>query len=189
MRALRLSVGIAIYCFSAIVGAQDFRATLLGSGENFPQPLHVVGFPGLWLGGWVFWDRDHPLRVFGPEGTANMIEHLTEAFSFDIGIRISDDRASPEGVKIDVTEVEDGFIWRDGNVAIRAIKVDHRPVEPAFGYRVDYDSRSVPGACFLKSRRSWPFTPTWSWGTCRSWNWSRRLVPPMTGRSSLAKTS
>jgi ribonuclease Z len=191
MRWLRLSIGVIVYSLCSLCGAQDFRVTLLGSGENYPQPGrmgpsilveagdqtyvfdagrgaihrfvesgaafdeldavffthlhsdHVVGFPGLWLGGWLWSVRDYPLRVFGPVGTSNMIEHLTEAFSFDIGIRTADDGAAPGGARIEVTEVEDGFIWRDGGVEIRDIEVDHRPVKPAFGYRVDYYGRSV----------------------------------------------
>ncbi len=171
--------------------AQDFRITLLGSGENFPQPDrlgpsilveaggrayvfdagrgvlqrladagvvrrevnavffthlhsdHVVGFPGLWLGGWLFSRRDTPWQIFGPVGTQNMVEHLREAYSFDIDIRIYDAGVPAEGIAFNVTEVEDGFIWNDGDVVIRAIEVDHRPIKPAFGYRIDVGEHSV----------------------------------------------
>ncbi len=104
---------------------------------------HVVGFPGLWLGGWLFSRRDTPWQIFGPAGTQNMVEHLRLAFSFDIDIRISDDGVPASGIVANVTEVEDGYIWEDGNVIIRAIEVDHRPIEPAFGYRIDVGDYSV----------------------------------------------
>src|SRR6195256_2636717 len=37
---------------------------------------HVVGFPDLWLTGWLTEGRDAPLRVWGPRGTKSMMSHL-----------------------------------------------------------------------------------------------------------------
>lgn len=188
----RLILALILYVATVTsAGADDFRVTLLGSGENYPQTGrlgpsilveagdqllvfdagrgvlqrfyesgasytdvngiffthlhsdHVIGFPGLWLGGWLFDNRGDPVPVFGPVGTTEMVQHLKSAFSFDIGIRILDDRAPPAGVTVDVTEVEDGFVWRSGDVEVRAIEVDHRPIEPAFGYRISYGGYSV----------------------------------------------
>ena len=174
-----------------VASAGDFRVTLLGSGENYPQTDrmgpsilieagdqtlvfdagrgalqrfyesgasfkdvagiffthlhsdHVIGFPGLWLGGWHFEGRETSVPVFGPAGTREMVEHIKAAFSFDIGIRIEDDRAPPEGVGVNVTEIDEDFVWRSGDVVVRAIDVDHRPIEPAFGYRIEYGGFSV----------------------------------------------
>lgn len=105
---------------------------------------HVVGFPDLWLTGWlVNPGRNRPLRVWGPKGTENMISHLKAAYEFDIRFRLSDDRAAPDGVTVLTQEISDGVILRDGNLIITAFEVDHSPVSPAFGYRIDYDGRSV----------------------------------------------
>lgn len=105
---------------------------------------HVVGFPDLWLTGWlVGTGRDRPLRVWGPSGTKEMIAHLEKAFAFDIRIRQEDDRAAPEGVRVVVGEVREGVILDEGGLKITAFEVDHAPVAPAFGYRVDYAGRSV----------------------------------------------
>ena len=44
---------------------------------------HVVGFPDLWLTGWIgrpWGQRAQPLPVYGPEGTRQMMEHLPLAF-------------------------------------------------------------------------------------------------------------
>ena len=103
---------------------------------------HVMGFPGLWLATWGFSRRAQPLRVFGPTGTQSMLEHLRQAFAFDIDIRIFEG-ALESGVGFDVTELEDGFVWQDGDVSVHAFEVDHSPVKPAFGYRIDWGSRSV----------------------------------------------
>lgn len=105
---------------------------------------HVVGLPDLWLTGWLVRPgRNRPLTVWGPRGTSSMLAHLRDAFAFDIQLRQSDDGASPAGVQISSVEVSDGIVYDSGGVRITAFSVDHAPVEPAFGYRIDYAGRSV----------------------------------------------
>ena len=104
---------------------------------------HVVGFPDLWLTGWLTPGRDVPLQVWGPRGTKNMMSHLEQAYEYDIRIRLYDDRASPDGVVILAEEIADGFVYEKSGVKITAFDVDHTPVKPAFGYRIDYGGRSV----------------------------------------------
>jgi ribonuclease Z len=105
---------------------------------------HIVGLPDLWLTGWLVRPgRARPLTVWGPPGTKNMLEHLREAFAFDIGVRQSDDGASPLGAQIRTYEVMDQIVYDSGGVRITAFSVDHAPVEPALGYRFDYAGRSV----------------------------------------------
>ncbi len=59
---------------------------------------HVVGFPDLWLTGWLIVPgRTVPLRVWGPSGTAEMMSHIEQAFAYDVHIRQSDEHTSPEG--------------------------------------------------------------------------------------------
>lgn len=104
---------------------------------------HVVGFPDVWLTGWLIGQRNRALEVWGPPGTENMINHLRQAFEFDIRFRISDDKARPEGAVISTHEISPGFSHEQNGVKVTAIKVDHAPVEPAYGYRIDYGGRSV----------------------------------------------
>jgi ribonuclease Z len=105
---------------------------------------HVVGFPDLWLTGWlVNPGRDRPVLVWGPRGTKKMMSHLEQAYDFDIRIRLYDDRASPEGVVILAEDILEGVVLEKGGVKITAFEVDHKPVTPAFGYRVDFGGRSV----------------------------------------------
>ena len=105
---------------------------------------HVVGLPDLWLTGWLVRPgRNRPLTVWGPRGTVSMVTHLREAFAFDIQVRQSDDRASPTGVQLRPVDIADGVVHDSAGVRITAFPVDHGPVEPAFGYRIDYAGRSV----------------------------------------------
>ena len=104
---------------------------------------HVVGLVDLWLTGWVIDRRTKPLRIYGPTGTAEMVEHLMAAFTFDVDIRTSEARLDPRGALLEVVELTDGFVWTEGEVTVRAFLVDHSPVEPAFGFRVDRGERAV----------------------------------------------
>jgi ribonuclease Z len=104
---------------------------------------HIVGLPDLWLTGWLISERKEPLKIFGPSGTANMMEHLRKAYSYDISIRADDDSAFAEGSKFLVNEIQQGVIYENNGVKVIAITVDHFPVKPAFGYRIEYQGHSV----------------------------------------------
>ncbi|MBS1528679.1 MAG: MBL fold metallo-hydrolase [Bacteroidetes bacterium] len=104
---------------------------------------HVVGLPDLWLTGWLLSRRAAPLKVFGPAGTNDMVTDLQKAFAFDINIRIKDDKAPENGSKLNAIEIHQGVIYEKGGVKVVAFEVDHGPVKPAFGYRIDYKGHSV----------------------------------------------
>ena len=105
---------------------------------------HVVGFPDLWLTGWLVGaGRNRPLHVWGPRGTRKMMSHLEQAYEYDIRIRLYDDRASPDGIVIFAEDIGEGVVHDKGGVKITAFEVDHTPIKPAFGYRIDHAGRSV----------------------------------------------
>lgn len=108
---------------------------------------HVVGFPDLWLTGWLTGRRERPLNVWGPRGTKNMMSHLEQAYAYDIRIRQYDEneaiKASPDGVVILAEDIGEGVVFDKAGVKVTAFEVDHGSVKPAFGYRVDYGGRSV----------------------------------------------
>jgi ribonuclease Z len=105
---------------------------------------HVVGFPDLWLTGWLVGaGRNVPLQVWGPRGTRKMMSHLEQAYEFDIRMRLYDDRAAPDGIVILAEDISEGVVYDKGGVKITAFEVDHTPVKPAFGYRIDYAGHSV----------------------------------------------
>ena len=105
---------------------------------------HVVGFPDLWLTGWLIVPgRKVPLQVRGPTGTAAMMSHLQQAFAYDVRIRTENDGVSPEGVALAVEEIGEGVVYDKGGVKITSFEVDHAPVKPALGYRIDYSGRSI----------------------------------------------
>jgi ribonuclease Z len=106
---------------------------------------HVVGFPDLWLTGWIgrpWGQRSTPLQVWGPAGTRQMMEHLPQAFAVDIRVRRRN--YPPEGVQLVAHEIAEGLVLEADGIRISAFEVDHGGEElPAFGYRIDYQSRSA----------------------------------------------
>jgi ribonuclease Z len=105
---------------------------------------HVVGFPDLWLTGWIgrpWGQRTTPLPVWGPEGTKQMMEHLPKAFHVDIRVRSKN--YPVEGVKLLAEEITEGVVLLRDGIRISAFKVDHGGDLPAFGYRIDYHGRAA----------------------------------------------
>lgn len=109
---------------------------------------HTVGIPDVWLTGWLesyFGARSAPLRVIGPEGARALMTHLECAYAADVNIRIEDEKLAPQGAAIDVSEFDaDGVVYEKNGVRVIAFEVDHGDaIKPAYGYRIEYDGRSV----------------------------------------------
>jgi ribonuclease Z len=105
---------------------------------------HVIALPELYLYPWASQGRATPFEVWGPEGTKAMMQNLQKAFAFDIRIRRDVDEKYPgSGIKAIATDIREGIVYQANGVKVTAFLVDHGPVKPAFGYRVDYRERSV----------------------------------------------
>jgi ribonuclease Z len=121
------------------VGWQDVQGVFL----THLHSDHVVGFPDLWLTGWLIAGRNVPLQVWGPRGTTQMMSHLKQAYEYDIRIRLQSERVEPDGIALLVKDISEGVVYDKGGVKVTAFEVDHAPVRPAFGYRIDHAGRSV----------------------------------------------
>ena len=176
--------------------AQDFRVTLLGTGDPIPRPDrfgpatlvqvagqdllfdvgrgaatrlvqmgvslsgldatflthfhhdHLIGLDDVWMTGWIpppFGRRSQPMEIWGPTGTANLLSSLEKAFELNTNTRIPDELLPPEGAVLIAHEFdEDGVVYEKDGVKVTAFAVNHGElIKPAYGYRVDYDGRSV----------------------------------------------
>ncbi len=104
---------------------------------------HVVGLPDFWLTGWLF-GRTRPMPLLGPAGTVALAAGLRQAFDFDVRTRRDvDERLPGAGAEIAAHDVGEGKAWEEAGVRVTAFAVDHGPVRPALGYRVDFAGRSV----------------------------------------------
>lgn len=104
---------------------------------------HTSGLPDLFTSTWIF-GRKTPLELYGPKGTKSAAKALLEYFKEDIHISRDLTEMHPaEGAKINAHEIREGMVYQDADVTITAFAVDHRPVEPAFGYRFDSRGKSI----------------------------------------------
>ncbi len=105
---------------------------------------HIIELPDLLLTGWTAGRRTVPLEVWGPDGTRAMMDHLQQAFAFDIHMRRDVDEHFPaSGIMVVSHDVQEGVVFDEHGVTVTAFLVDHGPVRPALGYRVNYRGRSV----------------------------------------------
>ena len=68
------------------------------------------------------------------------------AYRIDRGFRVlhhGSDFIPPEGGRLHPETVLPGIVWQDDDLTITAFEVNHAPIEPAMGYRIDYLDRSV----------------------------------------------
>ncbi|NKF20749.1 MBL fold metallo-hydrolase [Solimonas marina] len=108
---------------------------------------HLNGLADLWMTGYIppIGARSEPLDVYGPEGTAHIVNGLMETYSKDISIREADEHVPVDGTKMIAHEFsKDGVILDHDGVKVTAFEVNHGPlIKPSYGYRVDYAGHSV----------------------------------------------
>lgn len=105
---------------------------------------HTIGFPDLLLTPWVL-ERDVPLKVFGPVGTKNLTDNITEAYNADIDYRLNGlEPANEHGWKVETNEFsEDGIIYVDSLIKVEAFKVVHGTWPNAFGFRFTTPDKTI----------------------------------------------
>ena len=130
--------GVVIRLGQAGVQANDIDAVFL----THLHSDHVVGLPDLLLTGWLL-GRRQPLRLWAPAGGRTIAQHLVQAFAFDRQIRAQTAKLPGKGAEFEVHEVGARELYDEGQVRVRAFVVDHGPVKPAFGYRIDYAGHTV----------------------------------------------
>jgi ribonuclease Z len=102
---------------------------------------HVIDLGHLVLTRWIV-GENAPLEVLGPAGTAAHVERLLALWAGDIEVRrIHMHEREPPRVR--VTEIEEGPILAADGVRVTAFLVEHEPVKPAFGFRIEGDGRRV----------------------------------------------
>ena len=95
---------------------------------------HVVDLYQLIISSW-HQGRDRPQRIFGPVGTRAFAEATMALWRSEREQRIAwECRSSTAALELDVVEFAEGTIWDADGVRVAAFEVDHRPVQPAFGF-------------------------------------------------------
>lgn len=107
---------------------------------------HIMGFDDLLITGAAVPDprglRENRMQVWGPKGTESWVNHTLESYQADIAVRKKVEGASL-GMEAEVQEIEEGVVYKNDGVEVIAFKVDHGPMKPALGYRINYKEHSV----------------------------------------------
>ncbi|HIG60449.1 MAG TPA: MBL fold metallo-hydrolase [Gammaproteobacteria bacterium] len=107
---------------------------------------HISDLPEFNMSAWVGSGQSKPLTVWGPAGVDTVTRGFNQAYRIDRGFRVlhhGADFIPPEGGRLHPETVLPGIVWQDDDLTITAFEVNHAPIEPAMGYRIDYLDRSV----------------------------------------------
>jgi ribonuclease Z len=117
-----------------LVGAGTSGAALDALLLTHLHSDHLVDLYQLIVSSW-HQGRDRPQRLFGPRGTKAFVEATMAAWEGERALRIQwECRPSTAALELEITEFEEGVLWEADDLRISAFQVDHRPVEPAFGF-------------------------------------------------------
>ncbi|MFC1863561.1 MBL fold metallo-hydrolase, partial [Thermodesulfobacteriota bacterium] len=88
---------------------------------------------------------NNPLKVIGPKGAEKVVNGILDAYSLDFTYRKAHhkDKWPDASFEVDIQEADSGVVYDKDGIKIRMFKVDHSPINPAVGYRIDYQGRSV----------------------------------------------
>jgi ribonuclease Z len=107
---------------------------------------HIASLPDVNLTTWIQ-GRKTPLKVFGPAGVDTVVSGFNQAYQLDRGYRTAHHGAAllpPSAGPMNAVTLTPGeIVWQDDEIKVRSFLVEHAPIEPAVGYRIDYQGRSV----------------------------------------------
>ena len=90
-----------------------------------------------------------PIQIYGPAGTSLMVKGFQEAMAADTKYRLDHhgEKLWSGGLSADITEFEAGeepmVVAEIGGIVVKAFEVDHRPVKPAYGFRLEKGGHSI----------------------------------------------
>jgi ribonuclease Z len=103
---------------------------------------HYEGLSSLWLTPWFMFGRKQQIELWGPPGTARMVEGMRLMFEHDIEHR-SNPVFKRDDLNIKVKEIAEGVVYDEGGIVVTPFPVEHHDGNPAFGYRLDAGNRSI----------------------------------------------
>lgn len=147
-----ITAGDSLYLFDAGEGSADV-AQLHGLPTQTLRTIfvthmhsdHIAGINNFNLASWVQ-GRPAPLKVLGPPGIERVVTGFNEAFAIDRGYRVAhhgEDFLPPALGVMQAEVITPGLVMEDDGLRVTAFAVDHGPVKPAYGFRIDYRGRSV----------------------------------------------
>jgi len=110
---------------------------------------HIGGLGEALASSW-FRGRENRVRIYGPPGIESVVEGFLRAYAFDTRHRslpgadeLNPRWMAPEVHAVVVEGERAALVFERGDLRVSAFAVDHSPIAPAYGYRIDYRGRSV----------------------------------------------
>ena len=95
----------------------------------------------------LWWAREHKLKAWGPVGLREMTTHMEKMLKVEVDLRTRGTPKPiiqyPENYKVDVTEIQEGVVFKKDDLTIEAFTVPHGQIKPAFGYKITTADRSI----------------------------------------------
>ncbi len=114
---------------------------------------HISDLGEFMLQHWTGSGATEPLNIYGPTGVEEVVAGFLAAYQLDRGYRIDHHGADvmpPSGFgavahtfDLGTDLMSSAVVYEAGDVQVIAFNVDHPPVVPAVGFRVNYKDRSV----------------------------------------------
>ncbi len=103
---------------------------------------HTVDFIQLLISGW-HQGRTVPLKVYGPQRTRAFLHALLKAWEPEFQQRLAHELRPPEGLQVEITEIDGTWCLETAQVRITNTEVRHQPIPQAFGFRFDTQDASA----------------------------------------------
>ena len=111
---------------------------------------HIDGLGEIMLQNWVAGQRTEPLPISGPPGIKTIVGGFVAAYELDRDYRVdhhgeqlvNSSGFGARAIEFDLAESPISVYQSDG-VKITAFEVNHEPVLPAVGYKIEYGGRTV----------------------------------------------
>src|SRR5580658_9639458 len=113
--------GVLMRAAAALSGAGTFRALFL----THLHSDHITDLNDVFTTRWVMSLEPNPLPVFGPSGTAALLQATEAMLEPDIGYRLAHHAGLQWRPVSTVTEVDRGVIFNEGTVRVTAGPTDH----------------------------------------------------------------
>ena len=114
---------------------------------------HISDLGEFMLQHWTMSGVSEPLPIYGPPGVDEIVAGFLAAYRLDRGYRVTHHGAGvmpPSGFggvahtfDLGPDLMSSAVVYESGDVQVVAFNVDHPPVVPAVGFRVNYKDRSV----------------------------------------------
>ena len=153
--AYLFDAGAGVVRRAAAAGRNGVAAFAARGSSNQPSPRfdrvflthlhsdHTLGLADVIFTPWIQ-GRAAPLDVYGPIGTSRLVAGILDGNAEDIAERVSSSGGpSREGWKAVVHEIEEGIVFKDSRITVRAFGVPHAGWKFAFGYRIETPDRVI----------------------------------------------